>query len=426
MHPKPQQRTDGIGGRRKMDKWLKSPWFIRITSLLLAILLYTSVNLDENTSKSDVSLIPDGTNQTKTIQNVPLKVLIDQDKYMVSGVPQTVTVTLAGPNSILTPTVKQKNFTIFIDLKGLTSGQHQVNIEHQGISNRLSVNIEPKTVNINLEEKAVKNFPVDVDFIHKDSIDENYQINVEKIIPNEVTVTGSKGEVNNVALVKAIVDLKGANGTIQKQAPVKVYDDQGNELNVFVDPSNVKVNLQIGNPKKEVPFEVNTKGTLPDGLVLSSIESSANKVTIYGPEDVLSQIEKINNVNIDLSTITEDVTIDVDVPKPPGIKLVEPKTIQVKVNVEKTTSKVIQNVPIKVENLQADKQITFIDPKDQTVDVTLYGTTTEIAGITADDLTPIIDVNRFYQGEFDVSIDLNVPKNMEYKLSNQKARVRIE
>lgn len=409
-----------------MDKWLKSPWFIRITSLLLAILLFTSVNLDENTSKSDVSLIPEGSNQVEIINNVPLQVLMDQDKYIVSGIPQTVTVTLEGPNSILTPTLRQKKFNIFVDLKELEAGGHQVNIEHQGISNRLSVYIEPKTINIDIEEKASEKFPVDVDYIHKDSLDENYEINISTIEPKEVTITGSKNEVEHVALVKAIVDLTDANGTIQKQAPVKVYDDQGNELNVFVEPSNVRVNLQVGNPNKEVPFEVNTRGALPEGLSLASIKSSSDKVKVFGPEDVLNQIDKINNVNIDLSTITEDVTIDVDVPKPPGVKKVNPQTIQVTVDVEETTSKVIKDVPIKVENLQEDKQLTFIDPEDQTVDVTLYGTTEEIADITADDLTPIIDVNRFYQGEFDVSIDLKAPENIEYKVSYQKARVRIE
>src|SRR5699024_6994513 len=160
-----------------MDNWFNNKWFVRGISLAFAILLYVFVSYEMTTTQSE-SRIPGGadTDRVQTLNDVPVSIRIDGDKYVVSGVPEFVTVSLEGPNSILTPTVMQRNFEIFVDLRDLGEGTHTVDLEYTRISDELSVYIEPKTIDITIEERATEGFVVKVDCINIDKLPEGYEL----------------------------------------------------------------------------------------------------------------------------------------------------------------------------------------------------------------------------------------------------------
>ncbi|WP_160850090.1 CdaR family protein [Pontibacillus yanchengensis] len=409
-----------------MDKWLKSPWFIRIISLLLAILLYASVNLDDGASQSN-SILPEGNKEVTTMNNIPLQVYMNDEKYVVEGVPQNVTVTVEGPNTVVTKTITQKNFDVFIDLQELEPGTHTVPIEHRGISNQLSVFVEPEEVEVSLEERSSKAFDVEIDFMNRDKIGDGFEIGDPTVEPEKVEITGSKSEIDKVSLVKAIVDVSEASESISKKdAPVKVYDQQGNELNVFVEPSSVKVSAPIIPPNKEVPLSIQTEGELPEGYSVNSIKANPNKVRVFGSSEQLESIKTIDNMTIDLSTIKADKTLDMDVTVPNKANKVEPSTVQVEVDIEESTTKTFENSKVNVQNLQENQTITFIEPEDQTIDLTLIGTAKELENVNQDQFEAYINVEQFVEGEFSVPIEVNGPAKVKWELSNKEAQVRIE
>src|SRR5699024_10681527 len=160
-----------------MDNWFNNKWFVRGISLALAILLYVFVSYEMTTTQSE-SRIPGGpdTDKVQTLNDVPVSIRIDSDKYVVSGVPEFVTVSLEGPNSILTPTVMQSNYEVYVDLADLDEGTHTVDINYTKISDELSVYIEPKTIDVTIEERATEEFAVNVDFINMDQLPEGYEL----------------------------------------------------------------------------------------------------------------------------------------------------------------------------------------------------------------------------------------------------------
>ena len=116
-----------------MDKLFQSKWFIRIISLLFAIILYLFVAVETNVNQDD-SRIPIGsTDDIQVLEEVPLGIKIDADQYVVSGVPEHVTVTLEGRTSILTPIARQLNFNVFVDLRELSEGEHTVEVEYENL-----------------------------------------------------------------------------------------------------------------------------------------------------------------------------------------------------------------------------------------------------------------------------------------------------
>src|SRR5699024_12688793 len=115
-----------------MDNWLQSKWFVRGISLVFAIILYLFVSTSVNPGYQD-STLPNQSNILHTIDDVPVEVRIDEEEYVVSGVPESITVSLEGAPGIVTPTVIQRNFTVYVDLEDLEPGSHTVELKHDNI-----------------------------------------------------------------------------------------------------------------------------------------------------------------------------------------------------------------------------------------------------------------------------------------------------
>ena len=81
-----------------MDKWLDKLMdnriFMKLVALVMALLLFGSI-YDSNNTKNDIN-IP-GEQDTETIEDIPVKSYYDTDNLVITGVPETVKVTLKGP-----------------------------------------------------------------------------------------------------------------------------------------------------------------------------------------------------------------------------------------------------------------------------------------------------------------------------------------
>ncbi|QTM97933.1 hypothetical protein ERJ70_00480 [Sediminibacillus dalangtanensis] len=412
-----------------MDNWLKSPWVIRGLSLAMAILLFTAVRLDDNIAPPDDSktFIPSGSEQIETMNNVPVNIEIDDENYVVSGVPENVNMNIEGPNSSVTPLVRQRSFEVFVDLQGLEPGTHTVEIQYSGIPSDINVDMEPKTAEVMIEERAAESFPVEVDYINPSQLADGFEIGDASAEPQTVEVTSSQSEVDKVAVVKAYVDLKDVDKPIDsREVPVKVYDSQGNELSVRVEPETVEVSVDINSPNKEVPVETVTRGELPDGYSIKSMEVEPSDVKVYASEENLANIEQIETEEIDLSKITEATTMEVSLAPSSDMRLVEPEQVKVQIELERTESSTIENVPIDVRNLPEDATLHFIEPEEDEMDVTALGTEEELDGISASDFQLSVDAGSLAAGEHKLPVSVSGPDGVAVEPEFEEITVQIE
>src|SRR5699024_12442128 len=98
-----------------------------------------------------------------------LDVKID-DNDVVSSVADEVSLTLKGKPRILRPVVQQGNYNVFLDLQGLAEGEHNVDVEYSGIPDDLNVLIERGPVNVNIDKRAKKEFPLKVELIKEGAV----------------------------------------------------------------------------------------------------------------------------------------------------------------------------------------------------------------------------------------------------------------
>jgi YbbR domain-containing protein len=98
------------------------------------------------------------------------------------------------------------------------------------------------------------------------------------------------------------------------------------------------VTLRLENRREiTIPVEAESHGELPEGVKLVSITCNPSEITIYGPESKISDRLKAKTSLVDLSQITESMTIPVNPILPdPELRLVDSQQkIQVRLVVEK-------------------------------------------------------------------------------------------
>lgn len=410
-----------------MDNWFRSKWFIRGISLGFAILLYVFVSIEE-ADTSNESLIPNlfgGSSQTETLTGVPLDILIDGEQYVVSGVPESVTVSLEGPASALTPIVRQRNIELFVDLRDLTEGEHEVEIEYDNVPNQLSVYIEPKTITVFIEKRASNEFNVSVDFINEDKLPEGYQIGAYELNTNTVKVTSSKEIIERIAIVKVYVDVAGLTESINnREVPVNVYDSQGNELAVRVDPATVVISAEIENPSKSVPVSVATTGELQEGYSIVSMEPKVEEVEVFAVSDILDNLDEIKTEPIDLSEITKSGTIKVGLALPDRVLPPDVNEIEIEVKLEQT--KTLEKVPIEVDNLADGYIVSFIEPNEAQLSITVTGNEQDVRDLSAEDFRIAIDANGLETGRNTVPLEIEGPENVTVDTEVKEVVIEIE
>lgn len=388
-----------------MDKLFRSKWFVLVVSLAFAIALFVFVNVEAEKTDTEPSIFPGKSEEMQTLNNVPVGIRIDNEKYVVSGVPESVAVTLKGSSGVLTPTVRQQNFDVFVDLEGLGEGEHEVEVQHANVSDDLSVYIEPKTVDVTIEEKATQEFPVTVDFINTENMAAGFELGDYEVDPSTITVTSSKSVIDQIGVVKVFVDVTDVDQTINKrEVPVNVYDTQGNELNVNVEPENVLVSADVDNPSKKVSVKVPTKGDLPSGYELTSISPDVDEVEVHARNSVLSELDEVSTEEVDLSEVKESGEVETSLDLPDGATVPDEEEIEVSIEIEQT--KKIKNVPIEAKNLPDGQNISYVEPDNPEMDITVDGDEEDIDKLSADDFTVEIDAGSLTTGEHTVPVSI--------------------
>ena len=293
-----------------MDKLLDSPWFLCFAALFLAVLLFVTVHTEESKLKGGAS-----GEDSDILRDVPVEVFYDNENLIVTGVPQTVDIAIEGPVNIVQTTVLLKDFSLFVDLTSLPMGEHQVDIQHENISEKLQVRIDPATIDVIIEEKISKTFKVEPEF-NRQLLAEDFSVTNMDVVPSTIEVTGAKSIVESISFVKATVSgEQGVNESFEQDARVRVLDRDLNKLDLKIEPETVKVKVDIQENSKEVPILLNAKGTPPEGVTINSLSAVEEKITLSGPSIVLDRIEAFT-VDVDVSKITESGTVEIELKKP--------------------------------------------------------------------------------------------------------------
>lgn len=315
-----------------------------------------------------------------------------------------------------------RSFDVFVDLTEYEEGDHTVTLEYDGLPDNVTAYIEPKEIDINIEKRALQEFSIDVDFVNLDKVPVGYEIGEPEITPGSVTIVSSEANIEQVAMVKVFIDVRDIKESIKnRELPVVVYDAQGNDMSVRVDPETVTVSVPVERPSKTVPLTVKTKGEMIDELEIANMES-ATELEIFGRKEVLNEIDEISTKELDISTIEKSGKTEVEIDFPDGVTANDE---EIEVDVELQQSKEFKAIPIEIEGMN-ESDVTFIKPKSGELSVIAKGTDTAVKELKKEDITALINLGDVDEGEHKVDVELKGPDGITLDSKEKKITVEVK
>ncbi|KRM60513.1 hypothetical protein FC26_GL000603 [Paucilactobacillus vaccinostercus DSM 20634] len=225
-----------------------SRWFFRISALVLAVLLFIYVNGEKlgNTHKTELNTETTSLTSTKKkTLTMPLDLTVDSDRYIVSGYPKNVKVTVSGPAALVTATANTQNFKVYADLSSLGPGKHVVKPKQTGLNNDLTYHFKPKQFTVLIQSRKTESMAVQTK-VDTSQLADGYKAGKATTSMDNVQITGAIAEVNKVDHVVASVSLSKKDKTnISKQVTLQAVDKNGNTVNVVITPQTTTIKIPI-------------------------------------------------------------------------------------------------------------------------------------------------------------------------------------
>lgn len=364
---------------------------IKAFALIIAILLWNTVMKTENPEwETTIKNVPVTIN-TSALDRLGLQLMEPKDI--------TVNVETTGRKSDYKE-FSSKNIVAQLDLTGRGEGQYKVAINVSLINQLPGVvvkNIEPKEVLFTLEKIVTKD--ISINFETEGELSTNYMLGDITSKSQFVTVRGPRSWVNEVNKVVAIVNVQGMIVDTKRSVNVKILDDQGNEV-IGVEKVPGVIDLSVSILKtNSVPIELITENELPENFTITNIAINPRTIAIKGKNDS-TNIEKINTKAIDINSLLEQSSMEVELDLPKGVELLDPKEkIVITYTIEETVimdyNILLRDVTIK--NLNSSLRIDNND-LDTPIKISLKGIKSKIDLITKEDLILEIDALNLDEG----------------------------
>lgn len=317
-----------------------NPWVSRIFSLVLAIGLFSFVNL-ENQSRFQSTEPTDGASidGSEIITNLPIEVNIDTERYFVSGIPDSATLRIQGPQAILFQTVATQGYTITTpNLNTYGEGTHSVELQVLGLSDSIISSVSPAVVNLTIEEKVVEEHALSIEIADNLDLAPGYEI-LDPVLSTEVVqLSGAASTMSQIdrVVVRVSSPEEGIKSDLLLSAPVLVLDQAGSPLNVNANPSQVEINAPVVRTQKEVPLVLRegTGKTIGYEYEMTLSNSQAESIVVRGEPEAVAALENFP-ITVNFTNITESQLVTIPIQNyPEGIEEISFDEVEVLIEVE--------------------------------------------------------------------------------------------
>lgn len=407
---------------KKIETWISRPQTLLFLSLFVAITIFIVV---------DQRIINFSSQTAEVFKDQAVNVIYNEEQYVVEGLPESVDVTLIGNKADLYIAKQSSNNGVSVDLTGLSTGTHKVNIKYdQGHSN-IEYSVNPSVATVIIYKKVSDTRDLFYDIVNNDKLDNTLVVNSVKLSVDEVTIRGAEYKVKQVATVKALIDLenlskKEAGTQTLTDVVLKAYNNEGNVVDVEFVPAKIEAEVDLASPSKTVPLNFVPSGTLAPGKALGGYSFSKNEVTIYGDTETLSSINSLD-VSVDISNLKSNTSFKSEIKKPAGVKSISTKYITVDLNITDSSSEPIKfSIPLNGINVGDGLTAQPIDNENGFITVEVQGASSVLSSIDESDITVCVDLEGLSVGRYTKEIIVKGSNPLAiYKAKRTEATVDI-
>lgn len=381
-------------------RWLIS----NLSALLLAFALAVVVW---------ISAVTEADPNVERIRTVPIEVIgQDPDMLLIDMETDQVRITLRTPQSVWERFGATENaLEAWVDLTGLGSGEHQVEVQHRvnpSFNPVRVVQLNPDTITVEQQLLDSRTFPVNLEITGEPVV--GYQQGVAARDPSFVTVSGPAEQVERVEEVRAVLDITDTTETIQTAVPLLPLNEDGELVGeVTVTPNEVQVTqpISLQESYRNVVVRVVTTGQVANGYKLTNISVAPPNVVVFSPDPELvnSLPSFVETEPIDLTGATDDIETFVDLNLPEGVSVTGDPTVLVQVSIGVLEDSLRVSLPVSPVGL-VPGQAAVISP--ETVDVILSGPVPVLNRMTSTDVRVVADVRGLDFGVHQVEPSVDV------------------
>ena len=303
--------------------------------------------------------------------------------------------------------ITEENINAYVDLSVINrSGEQSVAIKASSSIGTV-VDINPKTVMLNVEDYITRTVPVAYEF--KNLPDDSYYVSQPVITPESVEIKGARSFVEQVSSAVCYIDMHEVTEDIKETISLVLRDEEGEILDPVEyseEVPSVIVDVVV-LPQKRVP--INLKGAIvgledvADGFIVTNYYAEPTTVLVAAEQSILDTILDVQVETIDITGVKTDQSIQTNI-KPISDVIItneaQTLTVNVEVRAEETTQ-IFQAVEIEVRNLGEGLAAT-VGPK--TVKVVVTDEALAVTNLKNRDIKLYIDVEGKEPGEYSMPI----------------------
>ena len=411
-----------VNGRNFERLITKKPGLI-IVSLVVALAAFFVADT-KSTSLIETS--------AEVLYDQPISATYNEEAYVLEGLPETVDITLIGRKSDVYLAKQLPTNDITIDLTGLKPGVHKVNLKYKKALSSVEYKLDPSVATIVIYEKVSEEKEVNYEVINKDKISSKLMVEGITLSTDKVYVKANEAALNEVASVKALIDLKNLVKQEVGEQEIKdvklvAYDSKGKQIDVEIVPSKITATVNITSPQKEVPIKVIPKNydKIVFGKSISNITTDISKVTIYGDKAKLDKISYIP-VYVDVADIKENKKYSITITKPSGVREISERIINVNVLLGNEASKEINDIYLEYQNLADGLTVQAVDANSTKVTVSIKGVESVISGIDPTTIKAYVDLKGLGVGTHEIPVLVSgSDEKVKYSSKTTKITLRI-
>ena len=384
----------------KVERILNRPNVLIYVSLFLAIAVFILID-----SKS-IRLLSD---QAEVLAGQKVNVIYNEEAYVVDGVPDKVDITLIGRKSDLYLAKQLGEHEVVLDLSDYKVGTYKVKMQYNHNIDSVDYKLDPSTITVKISKKISVEKDIEYDLLNEDKLSKKLSIKSVKLDRESIYVRGSEETLDKIAKVKALIDLKAANltekGTFTVDSILLVaYASDGTIIpNVEMAPNKINASVVVDSYYAELPVKVVTTGNIKSGHAISSLNSSVQKVGVYGDEEVIKKLQYIE-AKIAVDEITKDTNTSVALEKPSGVRYMTEATTNVEIKVDQEISKEFEGISLEYSNLANGYTAGMGPGTDNTVIVIAKGVSSVLDAFDTTKIRATVDLSGLTAGTHEVEV----------------------
>lgn len=405
--------------RRRVDvrRIVAHDFGLKAVAVVIALLFWVAIM--QNATPRVITVAFDGRVPVERPDNIPAG-------YVLRGALGDVGVTLRGAPGVADRVVlSDLRATVDANALALAGSEPQdarviVTVAREGVE---VIDVSPPTVSVRIERLTSRTMLVQPRFANEPPT--GSRAGAAEVAPTEVRVTGPASEIARIAAVLGTVRFGDAQTDIEAPStPAIPVDAAGVAIDgLTVEPGVVTVKVPVLPiaTTRTVPVVFTLRGVVAPGYWVVGVAMDPFAVTVRGEENVLSTLDRIETLPIDVGDLSTTKTLSVVLAVPTGVTLLRPTDVTVTVTVQALTGTRVFNSAIVVTGLTANQAA---DLDITNVGVLVAGPVPTLAALPAAQVVATVDAAGRGPGTYAVDVAIRVPSGVSVQ-TVQPTRVTL-